>query len=95
MIERYDNEEYVPILKDIRREILNISKSFVFNSPNYSKVAFNRDIQGSLSKSHNFLKAFTYKLQTIIKHKFDKLNRDMLYSPPWEHNMSFDRYMLY
>lgn len=95
MIERYQYDEYVPILKDIRREIMNISKSFIFNSPDYSIVAFDRNIKAMLERTHNILKAYTYKLLGIVRRKYDKLNQDMLYAPPWDYMSTNDIHMLY
>jgi Ca2+/Na+ antiporter len=99
MIERYNYNEYLPIIKDIRKEMLNITKSFTFNSPDLSLVAFDNNIQKTLEKNHNFIKAFTYKYIMILKHKFDKHHQDNLFTPPWEYNFSvnsFDeQHMLY
>jgi hypothetical protein len=85
MIDRYDNSEYTPILKDIRKEMLNITKSFIFNAPDISPISFNPNIKETCIRTHNQLKAFTSKYLQILKHKFNKHNMDTIYDPPWEY----------
>jgi hypothetical protein len=76
MIDKYDHKEYLSIMKDIRKEILNISKSFIFNAPSISLINLNIDLKDTLDKSHNLLQSFTYRYLMIMKHKFDKLGEE-------------------
>ena len=88
MIDRYDNSEYTPILKDIRKEMLNITKSFIFNAPDISPISFDPNIKETCIRTHNQLKAFTSKYLQILKHKFNKHNMDTIYDPPWEYTQN-------
>jgi hypothetical protein len=93
--DKYDNKEYLSIMKDIRREILNISKSFVFNAPDISLISsVDTNLKEIIEKSHIFLKSFTYKYLMILKHKFDNLGQDDIYQPPYTINTS-DVHMMY
>jgi Ca2+/Na+ antiporter len=85
MINRYDYINYLSILKDIRREILNISSEFIFNSPDITNTTYNPYLKETIQKSHDQLKGFTYKYISIIKHKFNKNHVDEFYEPPWEY----------
>lgn len=93
MIGRYENSEYIPILKDIRKEMLNITKSFVFNAPDLSPISFDPNIKDTCIHTHNRLKAFTNKYLQILKHKFNKNNMDTIYDPPWEYTKN--EYLMY
>lgn len=85
MIKRYEHFEYTPILKDIRQEMLNITKSFIFNAPDISPISFDPNIKDTCIRTHNQLKSFTNKYLQILKHKFNKHNMDTIYDPPWEY----------
>ena len=78
----YDSYDYLPILKDIRKEILNFSKSFVFNSPDLA----------ILEMVHNNLQAFTFRYLQIIKHKYNSRNK-YDYDPPYEYDSKTDHIM--
>jgi hypothetical protein len=90
MIDRYDPIEYISILKDIRKEILNDSKAFIFTTPKVSTILENNDIESTLNFNHEKLTQITYKYIQIIKYKYNYL-KENIYDPPWEYNNISER----
>ena len=76
MMNHYSVEAYLPLLKDIRSEILNISKSFVMSVPPGDDI---------IAQVHEDLQSFTYRYIQIIKNKFNVRNQD-IFNPPYGKN---------
>lgn len=71
----YNPLQFIPILKDLRKQILNISKNFIFNSPNFSPIfLLTPNLKAILDDSHKALKSITFMYLQIVKHKYDKVN---------------------
>jgi hypothetical protein len=66
IIGRYNAGEYVNILHDIREEILNTIDQFVYNSPDISLIAKERDLKKTLEESRDKLNGITYKYVKMI-----------------------------
>jgi hypothetical protein len=85
MIGVYDYNEYIPIIKDIRIEILNISKSLVFTCPRFSPlILLQPNLQKVIDTSHRKIQEMTFKYLQTIKHKYIHQNI-YAYDPPWEY----------
>jgi hypothetical protein len=74
MIGKYDHKLYYPILKDIRNELLNTTKTIVFNVPNDS----------SLEKNTEHLKNITYRYMKTLYHKYPLSH--ITYKAPFEND---------
>jgi hypothetical protein len=92
MIGKYDARTYMPILKDIRAEILNNLHSCHYNIPNISTVYDSKDLDDNLKIGILRLVAVTYKYIKILRAKYkDELPQENLKnigsSDPIKNNM--------
>lgn len=79
LISKYEFGLYYQVLKDIRREILNIINSVYFNIPNISKILDINNLDDYIYKRAKLLQSRTYKyLKTLYQknksHTFDSYN---------------------
>ena len=91
MIGEYDYDLFYPILRDIRRALLNIMKSTTFNIPNTSTIMDIPDIDKFLNKRIFRLQAITYKYVKILHNKFRRPTNMPLENDP----MSSNHYSMY
>lgn len=75
MIGKYEYKLYYPILRDIRNELLNTTKTIVFNVPNDDS---------SLEKTFESLKDITYRYMKILYHKYPVTH--FTYKAPFEND---------
>lgn len=70
MIEKYDACSFYPILRDLRREIMNILASLVFNIKPYSNILdIPNIIEFTQLRTHN-IQTITWRYINIIKNKY-------------------------
>jgi hypothetical protein len=84
MLGKYDFELYFPILKDIRKELLNLLKSYCHNIPRVSKIRDIENIDVFLEKQTSLMQAKTYKYIKIAHHKYAKMQSHSVYKAPFE-----------
>lgn len=70
MIEKYDACSYIPILQDIRNEVINIFSTFVFNLPDVSTTIDIPNIDEFMNTKLIEIKSLLQKQFIIIKNKF-------------------------
>lgn len=91
MTGRYKFENYFPILKDIRNEILNSMKSIIFNTPRSKSTFLDKDnVEQFIDDKIIMVQAITYKYMKSLFHKY-KI-KHMNYNPPFENDMMNDKY---
>lgn len=90
MIEKYDACSYIPILQDIRNEVINIFSSFVFNLPDVSTTINIDDIDTFMNTKLKEIQSLLEKQLMIVKHKFD-CNYKFDFN---EYDTSMDKHML-
>lgn len=75
-------DHYIQIMKDLRSEILNISKTFVFSVPHRSKVLKHvPNVDEFLFEWHNKLVAVTDRYITILNNKYLKKKHHVVRHP--------------
>lgn len=90
MLGKYDFDSYFPILKDIRKELLNLLKSFCHNAPRVSKIRDIDNIDVFLERQTALMQAKTYKYIKIAHHKFAKAQSHTAYEAPFESDPASD-----
>lgn len=71
MIEKYNACSFYPILRDLRREIMNILASLVFNMKPYSNILdIPNMIEFTQLRTRN-IQTITWRYMTIVKHKYN------------------------
>ena len=70
MIEKYDACSYIPILQDIRNEVVNTFSTFVFNLPDISTTIDIPDIDSFMNTKLREIQSLLQKQLSIIKNKF-------------------------
>lgn len=90
MLGKYDFESYFPILKDIRKELLNLLKSLCHNAPRISKIRDIENIDTFLERQTVLMQAKTYKYIKIVHHKFAKAHSHTVYEAPFESDPTSD-----
>lgn len=77
MMGQFDCYYHLPILKDIRKEILNYSKAFTYNSPRYSPlILLSPDLERILNVNHAKLQSITYRYIKVLKNKYKIIDID-------------------
>lgn len=79
LIGKYDPKSHIPILKDIRTELLNMIHTSHFNIPNVSTIYDSTDLDDNLKLGIKRLQAITYKLTKIVFRKYSKENSNESY----------------
>ena len=83
MVGKYDFEQYYPMLKDIRNEILNTMKTVVFNTPSLQSTHIDvPDLESFIDEKVALMQATTYKYMRSVFHKYNK--KHMSYNAPFE-----------
>ena len=91
MIGKYEVKLYLPMLKDLRLEILNAMKSMVFSTPHVSTIIDIPDLDVYISKKTKIMQAITYKFIKLICHK-----HHLPFKPPYEDDyVRDDQYALF
>jgi hypothetical protein len=70
IIGKYDACRYIPIIKDIQIEILELFGHITFNVPKHSSIIDIPDIDKHIHKKQKELHAITTRYITVLKHKF-------------------------
>lgn len=89
MIGKYEFKLYYQVLKDIRREILNIMNSIYLNIPNISRVVDIDNLDDYIYKRAKLLQSRTYKYLKIVYQK-NKSHAFDSYNAPFENDMMKD-----
>jgi hypothetical protein len=85
MIGKYPYDHYIQVIKDLRHEILNISKAFIFSvSPRSSTLKHIKDLDQFMKQWHDSLVSLTNKYLVILNNKYLK-NKPYLAHPPYEY----------
>lgn len=92
MLGKYDFDQNLGVLKDIRNEMLNCMSAAFFNVPKVSKILDIPDIDSYLKLRTRRMQAITYRYMKTIYHKFTKSRKHTSYYPPFEHDPSKDSF---
>ena len=99
--DKTEMEMSVPILRDIKREILNVFHAFVYQVPLYFKQPKYKHLNPTdafLAKHQKFLKAFLYKKLRILSRQWhgEHMPYSLRPNPPWPRNEHADnRYSVF
>ena len=72
MLGKYDHDTYYSVLKDIRKEILNLLKTAYFDLPKISTITDIPDVDVYTEQKIKTIQAITFKLLKIVNHKYNK-----------------------
>lgn len=85
MTGKYKFEQYFPILKDLRSEILNSMKNIIFNIPrSKSSYLIEDNLEQFIDDRIILVQSITYKYMKTLFHKYKKNHMD--YNPPFEYD---------
>ena len=90
MIEKYEPCSYVPILRDLEKEIINIFSTFVYNLPDVSTTIDIDNIDDFMSLKLRDLQSLIHRYITILKNKFKCYNKFDFN----EYDYTMDKHML-
>lgn len=95
MIGKYDYKLNITVLRDIRKEILNMLKSTTFVLPKVSTILDFKDLDAVISKNTKVIQSLTFRYIRALHHKY----ADRHYTatdPPEDHDKAKEeRYELY
>lgn len=69
---KYEYALYYPVMKDIRRNMINHLYSMYYNFPKYSTVTGIDDMDEYLYQKINYVQAYTFRYMRILNNKFAK-----------------------
>ena len=95
LIGKYDGCSFLPILSDIRIEILNIMSTLVFNLPQISTIVDIKDIDIYVDKQTRNIDAILQKHIKIAYHKYNLSCTHLRYNGPKEYNKNMNPHVLY
>lgn len=91
MLGKYDACTYIPILKDIQKQIINTLSQTIFNLPNHSTVVDIPNLDSFIAVKRRDILAITTKYILILKHKYASKCRNVAsmleYDPKMEYHM--------
>lgn len=96
MIDKYDACQYFPIVRDIRRNVLNFLSSITLNTSSVSRVVDIPNIDTFVEKRIRDIQGITNKYINVLRHKYKEKCPHLLdvdiqhYSPGWN---NFDLYV--
>lgn len=92
MLGKYPFEHYFQTMKDMRNEILNISKAFVFSVPQRSILLKHiNDLDKYIMDIHNEISYILDKYIQILKNKYNKQNH-IIPDPPYPQDKHRQQY---
>lgn len=82
LIGKKSYDHFVSVMKDLRREILNISKAFIFSiPPRSSTLKHIKDLDEFMYKWHDSLVSLTNKYMVVLHNKYLKSSHHLSKSP--------------
>jgi hypothetical protein len=95
MIGKYDYTLNITVLRDIRKEILNMIKSSTFVLPKVSTILDIRDIDAVIAKKTKLIQSLTFRYIRALHHKYDDKHYTATDPPEEYDNAKEERYELY
>jgi hypothetical protein len=87
ILNKYEVDQYLPILQDIRFELLNILKSAYYNMPSISAIIDIKNLDVFLAERIRLVQAITYKLMKLVSNKYKKKVK-----PPYDFDYNKDNH---
>lgn len=95
MIDKYDPCLYYPIMKDIRKEILNLMNSLYFSLPIKSNILDIKNIDEYINKYIIEIQAITTNYMSILKNKYKNKCENILNVKVQSNDTNFTNYDIY